>query len=469
MDLFDHAMEEDLKRKAPLAARMRPRTLEEFVGQEEIVGAGKLLYRAIMADRLFSSLIFWGPPGTGKTTLAMVIANHTESHFTSLSAVMAGKADLRQVISQAKDARKLYQKRTILFVDEVHRWNKAQQDGLLPYVENGTITLIGATTENPYFEVNSALVSRSRIFQLKSLTDQDIRTLLDRALSDGDRGYGDLEIKLDEDAREHLIRVAGGDARNALNALELAVESTPPDTDGRIHITLDIAQDSIQRRAVLYDKDGDAHYDTISAFIKSIRGSDPDAALYWLAKMLYAGEDPRFILRRLIISAGEDIGLADPQGLVVANAAAQAFDYIGLPEGVYPIVEAVLYLATAPKSNSTGAYFKAYDLIEKSARTNVPDHLKDANRDGKALGHGQGYVYPHAHPEHYVPQQYLPDELLGRYFYKPSNQGYEPEVASRLDRWREAQRAALGIRSTEEIPDLTEEQIQTIKTRHKKG
>ena len=469
MDLFDHAMQEDLKRKAPLAARLRPRTLDEFVGQEEIVGEGKLLYRAIMSDRLFSSLIFWGPPGTGKTTLAMVIANHTESHFTSLSAVMAGKADLREVINQASELRKLYQKRTILFVDEVHRWNKAQQDALLPFVENGTITLIGATTENPYFEVNRALVSRSRIFQLKALTDENIRRLLSRALEDSERGYGELDIKLDDDARDHLVRVAGGDARNALNALELAVESTLPDKTGTIHITLEIAQDSIQRRAVLYDKDGDAHYDTISAFIKSIRGSDPDAALYWLAKMLYAGEDPRFILRRLIISAGEDIGLADPQGLVVANAAAQAFDYIGLPEGIYPIVEAVLYLATAPKSNSAGAYFKAYDLIERSARTDVPNHLKDDNRDGKALGHGQNYVYPHAHPGHFAPQQYLPDELLGTYFYKPSSQGSEPEIAERLARWREAQRAALGITSTSEVPELSEEEIQSIKTRHKKG
>ncbi len=469
MDLFDHALEQDLKKKAPLAARLRPRTLDEFVGQEDIVGKGKLLYRAIMADRLFSSLIFWGPPGTGKTTLAMVIANHTESHFTSLSAVMAGKADLRRVIKEANDLRKMYQKRSILFVDEVHRWNKAQQDGLLPYVENGTITLIGATTENPYFEVNSALVSRSRIFQMKSLTDENISTLLHLALEDQERGYGDKEIKLDEDAEAHLIRVAGGDGRNALNALELAVESTLPDPGGVIQVTLDIAQDSIQRRAVLYDKDGDAHYDTISAFIKAIRGSDPDAALYWLAKMLYAGEDPRFILRRLIISAGEDIGLADPMGLVVANAAAQAFDFIGLPEGIYPIVEAVLYLSTAPKSNSAGAYFKAYDLIEKSSRTGVPNHLKDASRDRKALGHGQGYKYPHAHPDHFLPQQYLPDDLLGTYFYHPSTQGYESEVDERLTRWREAQRKALNIKTTEDIPDLTEREIQSIKTRHKKG
>ena len=469
MDLFDHAMEQDLKKKGPLAARLRPRTLDEFVGQEDIVGEGKLLHRAIMTDRLFSSLIFWGPPGTGKTTLAMVIANHTESHFTSLSAVMAGKADLRLVIKEARDLRKMYQKRTILFVDEVHRWNKAQQDGLLPYVENGTITLIGATTENPYFEVNSALVSRSRIFQLKSLTDEDIQTLLDRALEDKEFGYGNLQVTLEEDAKAHLIRVAGGDGRNALNALELAVESTLPDGEKVIRVTLDIAQDSIQRRAVLYDKDGDAHYDTISAFIKSIRGSDPDAALYWLAKMLYAGEDPRFILRRLIISAGEDIGLADPMGLIVANAAAQAFDYIGLPEGVYPIVEAVLYLATAPKSNSAGAYFKAYDMIEKSSRIGVPSHLKDASRDGKALGHGAGYQYPHAHPEHFLPQQYLPEDLLGTYFFRPSTQGYEPEIKERLSRWREAQRKALGIKTTEELPDLSEQEIQSIKTRHKKG
>jgi len=292
MDLFDHAMEEELKKKAPLAARLRPRTLDEFVGQDEIVGEGKLLYRAINADRLFSSLIFWGPPGTGKTTLAMVIANHTESHFTSLSAVMAGKADLRKVIAKADELRKMYQKRTILFVDEVHRWNKAQQDGLLPYVENGVITLIGATTENPYFEVNRALVSRSRIFQMKSLTDENIHALIQLALEDKERGYGEMKIDLAEDALAHLIRVAGGDGRNALNALELAVESTLPDKKGVVEITLDVAQDSIQRRAVLYDKDGDAHYDTISAFIKSIRGSDPDAALYWLAKMLYAGEDP---------------------------------------------------------------------------------------------------------------------------------------------------------------------------------
>lgn len=462
-DLFDHAMKERLKHEAPLAARMRPRSLNEFVGQEHIVGEGRLLSRAIRADRLFSSILLWGPPGAGKTTLARVIARHTESHFTTLSAVMSGKADLRQVLKEARNRRKMYQMRTILFVDEVHRWNKAQQDALLPNVENGTITLIGATTENPYFEVIGALVSRSRVFQLKALEDENIRTLLQRALADEERGYGKLAVKLEADAERHLVRVAGGDARNSLNALELAVESTPPTEDGYIHITLAVAQESIQRRAVLYDKDGDAHYDTISAFIKAVRGSDPDAALYWLAKMLYAGEDPRFILRRLLILAGEDIGLADPMGLVVTNAAAQAFRFVGMPEGVYAIVEATLYLATAPKSNSTGAYFKAFNLIEKASRTNIPQHLKDGSRDQEALGHGKGYQYPHAHPNHFLPQQYLPEDLLGTYFYTPSSQGYEEKIEARLTRWRTAQRQALGITKTKEMPDLSETKIKNIK------
>jgi putative ATPase len=467
MDLFDHALRERMKTEAPLAARMRPRTLDEFAGQEEIVGPGKLLRRAIEADRLFSSIILWGPPGTGKTTLAMVIANQTKSHFDTLSAVLAGKAELRQVIDKALERRKLYSARTILFVDEVHRWNRAQQDALLPHVENGAVVLIGATTENPYFEVIGALVSRSRVFQLRPLEDKDVRLILERALQDPERGYGTLKVSLDDDALEHLIRVAGGDARNALNALELAVESTPPGTAELIRITLEVAQESIQRRAVLYDKDGDAHYDTISAFIKSVRGSDPDAALYWLAKMLYAGEDPRFILRRLIILAGEDIGLGDPLGLVVASAAAQAFDYIGLPEGIYPIVEATLYLSTAPKSNTAGAYFKAFQRIEDEGLTAVPKHLQDSNRDAKALGHGAGYQYPHEGPDHYLPQQYLPRDLLGTYFYQASEQGYEVQVKERLARWREAQRQALGITRLEEIPDLSQETIQEIKHKHK--
>jgi putative ATPase len=469
MDLFDHAMKERIKTEAPLAARMRPRTLDEFIGQEPIVGEGRLLRRAIQADRLFSSIILWGPPGSGKTTLAQIIANQTESHFETLSAVLAGKAELRKVIDAAQERRKLYGKRTILFVDEVHRWNKAQQDALLPHVETGAVTLIGATTENPYFEVIGALVSRSRVFQLRPLEDDDVRRILENALQDEVRGYGGRDVRIDEDALEHLIRVAGGDARNALNALELAVESTPPDQQGRIPITLEVAQESIQRRAVLYDKDGDAHYDTISAFIKSVRGSDPDAALYWLAKMLYAGEDPRFILRRLLILAGEDIGLGDPMGLVVANAAAQAFDYVGLPEGVYPIVEATLFLATAPKSNSAGAYFKAFQLIEREGKTEVPRHLKDANRDAKALGHGEGYQYPHEASDHFLPQQYLPKPLLGTYFYRPSEQGYEAQVVERLERWREAQRRALGITQSETLPELDEDTIKQIKGKHKAG
>ena len=466
-DLFEHAMQQRIQNEAPLAARMRPRTLDEYVGQDQIVGKGKLLRRAIEADRLFSSILLWGPPGTGKTTLAQVIANQTKSHFETLSAVLAGKAELKEVIDAALERRRLYQKKTILFVDEVHRWNKAQQDALLPHVENGTFVFIGATTENPYFEVIGALVSRSRVFQLLPLTEDQTGKILDMALSDPERGYGNRKVSLDEAARLHLVDVAGGDARNALNALELAVESTPPGPDGTVRVTMEVAQESIQRRAVLYDKDGDAHYDTISAFIKSVRGSDPDAALYWLAKMLYAGEDPRFILRRLIILSGEDIGLADPLGLVVATSAMQAFTFIGLPEGVYPIVEATLYLATAPKSNTATSYFKAYERIENERIGEVPDHLKDNNRDAAALGHGKGYVYPHMYEDHFTPQQYLPKELLGTYFYTPSSVGNEVQVADRLERWREAQRKALGITRTEQIPDLTQEQIDAMKRKIK--
>ncbi len=467
MDLFSHAMQENMKSEAPLAARMRPRTLDEYAGQQHIVGPGKLLRRAIEADRLFASILLWGPPGTGKTTLAMVIANQTRSHFETLSAVLDGKPRLREVVDEAIQRRQFYNKRTILFVDEVHRWNRAQQDALLPHVENGTITLIGATTENPYFEVIGALVSRSRVFQLKALQDEDIRQLLKRALADPERGFGSRKIELESEAGWHFVRVAGGDARNALNALELAVETTPPDEDGLIRISLEVAQESIQRRAVLYDKDGDAHYDTISAFIKSVRGSDPDAALYWLAKMLYAGEDPRFILRRLIILAGEDIGLADPLGLVVVSSAINAFEFIGLPEGIFPIVEATLYLATAPKSNTANHYFKAFQLVEQKGKVEVPDPIKDGNRDAVALGHGKGYQYPHDHPDHFLPQQYLPREILGTYFYRPSDQGYEAEVAERLQRWRAAQEKALGITQTQTLPDLSEDAITEVKSKHK--
>jgi putative ATPase len=462
-DLFDHAMQARISHEAPLAARMRPKNLSEYIGQTQIIGEGKLLRRAIQTDRLFSSIIFWGPPGTGKTTLAQIIANTTQSHFETMSAVMAGLPELRIIIKDAKERRRLYQKRTILFIDEVHRWNKAQQDALLPHVENGILTIIGATTENPYFEVIKALVSRSRVFQLIPLSLEEIDQIINFALIDKERGYGDRKVILDEDARIHLIESGNGDARNVLNALELAVESTKPDIDESILITLEVAQESIQRRAVLYDKDGDSHYDTISAFIKSVRGSDPDAALYWLAKMIYAGEDPRFILRRLLILASEDIGLADPQGLIVANAALQSFNFLGLPEGIYPIVEATLYLSTAPKSNSAGAYFKAFDSIEQDGVGDVPVHLMDGNRDAVALGHGKDYIYPHEHEDHFFPQQYLPKNQMGKYFYSPSNEGYELVIKQRLERWREAQHKALCIKESENLPDLPMVKINKIK------
>ena len=436
MDLFEHSRREQIKHEAPLAARMRPRTLEEFVGQEHIVGEGRLLRRAIEADRLFSSIILWGPPGTGKTTLAMIIANRTKSHFDTISAVMAGVKDIRQLVKAARDRRGMYGQRTIVLVDEIHRFNKAQQDALLPHVEDGTIILIGATTENPYFEVIGPLVSRSRVFQLNPLSEDELRVVLKRALTDEERGYGKRKVRVDEEALAHLVRIAGGDARTALNALELAVESTPPDGQEFVHVDLKVAEDSIQRRALLYDKDGDAHYDTISAFIKSLRGSDPDAALYWLAKMIYAGEDPRFV-RRMIIFASEDVGLADPQALTVATSAAQALEWVGLPEAQYNLAEAAIYLATAPKSNSAGAYFKALADVEQEGKVEVPDHLKDATRDGQALGHGKGYKYPHDYPGHHVRQQYLPDELQGRRYYEPGELGYEREIAKWLRRFRE--------------------------------
>jgi putative ATPase len=438
-DLFEYSRKSQTEREQPLAARVRPRTLNEFVGQEHIVGSGTLLRRAIEADRV-SSMILWGPPGSGKTTLAMIIAYHTEAHFESISAVMAGVKEIRQLVQEAKNRRSMYGQRTILLVDEIHRFNKAQQDALLPYVEKGTIVLIGATTENPYFEVISALVSRTRIFQLKPLADEEIEIILRRALSDTERGLGKIPVQMDDDALAHLVHVAGGDARNALNALELAVTTTPADKEGGVHVDLTVAQESIQRRALLYDKDGDAHYDTISAFIKSLRGGDPDAALYWMARMIYSGEDPRFIVRRMIILASEDIGLADPQALVVATAAAQALEWVGLPEAQYALAEAAIYLATAPKSNSCGAYFKALSDIEQEGIIEVPNHLKDSSRDAKALGHGEGYQYPHDFPEHWVAQQYLPDGVQGRHWYEPGELGYEKTIKERLAEWRAARK-----------------------------
>ena len=465
-DLFDVASQDMIQRSQPLAARMRARSFDEYVGQDDIIGPGRLLRRAIEADKLFSSILLWGPPGTGKTTLAMIIAHTTRSHFEQINAVMSGVADIRRIVGEAQERLKLYRQRTILLIDEIHRFNKAQQDALLPHVENGTLILIGATTENPYFEVIGPLVSRSRVFQLKPLNDDNVRDLLNRALTDIERGYGGLIIDVDDDALDHLVRVAGGDARNALNALELAVESTPLNPDNKIHITLQVAQESIQRRAILYDKDGDAHYDTISAFIKSVRGSDPDAALYWLAKMLYAGEDPRFILRRLLILAGEDIGMADPNGLVVANAAAQAFQWMGLPEGIYPIVEATIYLASAPKSNSAGAYFRALKQVEAEGKVEVPTHLQDTNRDAKALGHGAGYQYPHEFDGHHVPQNYLPEAIKGMRFYEPSDQGYEAQVDERLTRWRRAVEQTLDI-EPHAGPQVTEQEIISLKKKLK--
>lgn len=434
MDLFDYQMKESSQQNSPLAARMRPRTLDELVGQDHIVGKGKLLRRAIESDRLFSSILLFGPPGTGKTTLAQLIASASSAHFESISAVLAGVPELRKVIADAQERRRLYNKRTILFVDEVHRWNKSQQDALLPHVENGLLTLIGATTENPYFEVNKALVSRSRIFEMHPLDEESLNIILDRALSDEQRGYGRKKIILDTDARHLLLERCNNDARSLLNALELAVESTSPDPDGSIPLTLAVAEESIQERALQYDKKGDNHYDTISAFIKSVRGSDPDAALYWVSKMLMAGEDPRFILRRLVILASEDIGLADPHAIQVATAAVAAFDFVGMPEGYYPISEAVLYLATAPKSNSVGAIYKAMEKIKKEGCGAVPIPLMDGSRDAKGLGHGQGYLYPHNYPEHHVKQQYLPTSVAGG-FYQPSDQGYEKEIRKRMEKW----------------------------------
>ena len=435
-DLFDAQADAAREANAPLADRMRPRTLDEFVGQDHILGEGKLLRRAIEADRV-TSVLFYGPPGTGKTTLARIIANTTEAHFTSMNAVLSGVKDIREAIQKAKNRLRHHQQRTILFIDEVHRFNKSQQDALLPHVENGTVVFIGATTENPYFEVNNALVSRSRVFELHPLDDEALARIANMALSDAERGYGDRNVHLTQDARAHLVNTANGDARSVLNALELAVETTPPDKDGVIRITLEVAEESIQQRAVLYDKEGDAHFDTISAFIKSLRGSDPDAALYWLARMVYAGEDPRFILRRMLIFAAEDVGLADPQALTLAESASRAFGYVGMPEGQFLLAECCLYLATAPKSNSAFAYFDALSFVRDEQTGDVPTHLKDPSRDKEGLGHGEGYKYPHAYQQHYTPQQYLPSDMQGTYFYAPSEQGYEQTVAQRLQAFRE--------------------------------
>jgi putative ATPase len=422
---------------------MRPRSLEDIIGQDHIVGPGRLLRRAIQADRL-SSIIFYGPPGTGKTSLARVIANTTRAAFESLNAVLSGIKDIREAIDRADERQRLYGKRTILFVDEVHRWNKAQQDALLPWVENGTVILIGATTENPFFEVNRALVSRSRIFQLKSLTAQDLRETARRALADRERGYGKWLVSFAEGALEHLVDVSGGDARSLLNALELAVETSPPQwppPEGeRIAVSFEAAEESIQRRAVLYDRDGDYHFDTISAFIKSVRGSDPDAALYWLAKMVRAGEDPSFIFRRMIILASEDVGLADPHALSVVISCAESFDRIGFPEGNFPLAQACLYLATAPKSNTAMAFFDALKEVEKED-AEVPSHLRDPSRDAEGFGHGEGYVYPHAYRDHWAAQQYLPASLKGRAFYLPSAIGYEGKIREEVLRKRELQAA----------------------------
>ncbi len=433
MDLFDYMRSNAMEKEAPLASRLRPRTLEEVVGQQHIIGKDKMLYRAIKADKL-GSVIFYGPPGTGKTTLAKVIANTTSAEFTQINATVAGKKDMEEVVQKAKNAMGMYGRRTILFVDEIHRFNKGQQDYLLPFVEDGTLILIGATTENPYFEVNSALISRSIIFELKPLEKEDIRTLIERAVYDVERGMGAYHAVIEEDAEEFLADIAGGDARAALNAVELAVLTTEPEKDGKIHITLDVASECIQKRVVRYDKTGDNHYDTISAFIKSMRGSDPDAAVYYLARMLYAGESVTFIARRIMICASEDVGNADPQALQVAVAAAQAVERIGMPESQLILSQAALYVACAPKSNSaTNAIFEATEAV-KSGKATIPPYLQDAHYPGAGkLGHGIGYEYAHDFPKHFSKQRYLPEELKDRKFYRPSGNGYEKKIQEYLD------------------------------------
>ena len=429
MDLFEYMRQQNMKDESPLASRLRPTTLDEVVGQQHIVGKDKLLYRAIKADKL-SSIIFYGPPGTGKTTLAKVIANTTSAEFMQINATSAGKKDMEEVVAAAKNNQGMYGKKTILFIDEIHRFNKGQQDYLLPFVEDGTIILIGATTENPYFEVNPALLSRSVIFELKKLSTEDIRTLLLRAVNDTEKGIGSYHAQMDDDALEFLADMANGDARAALTAIELGILTTDRSEDGIIHITLDVASECIQKRVINYDKTGDNHYDTISAFIKSMRGSDPDAAVYYLARMLYAGEDVKFIARRIMILASEDIGNADPQALQVAVAAAQAVERLGMPEARIVLAQAVTYMASAPKSNSAiNAIDKAMRVVQETKTPPVPVHLQDAHyKSAGKLGHGKGYKYAHDYKNHYVKQQYLPDGLIGEVFYEPSENGYEQQI-----------------------------------------
>ena len=429
MDLFEYMRQQNMKDESPLASRLRPTTLDEVVGQQHIVGKDKLLYRAIKADKL-SSIIFYGPPGTGKTTLAKVIANTTSAEFMQINATSAGKKDMEEVVAAAKNNQGMYGKKTILFIDEIHRFNKGQQDYLLPFVEDGTIILIGATTENPYFEVNPALLSRSVIFELKKLSTEDIRTLLLRAVNDTEKGMGSYHAQMDDDALEFLADMANGDARAALTAIELVILTTDRSEDGILHITLDVASECIQKRVINYDKTGDNHYDTISAFIKSMRGSDPDAAVYYLARMLYAGEDVKFIARRIMILASEDIGNADPQALQVAVAAAQAVERLGMPEARIVLAQAVTYMASAPKSNSAiNAIDKAMRVVQETKTPPVPVHLQDAHyKSAGKLGHGKGYKYAHDYENHYVKQQYLPDGLTGEVFYEPSENGYEQQI-----------------------------------------
>jgi putative ATPase len=438
MDLFQYMRETNMEKESPLAARMRPRTLDEVVGQQHIIARDKLLYRAISADKL-SSIIFYGPPGTGKTTLAKVIANTTKAEFTQINATIAGKKDMEEVVKKAKDNQGMYGKKTILFIDEIHRFNKGQQDYLLPFVEDGTVILIGATTENPYFEVNGALISRSIIFELKPLTVDDIKELLNRAVTDTERGMGAYKAVLHEDAAEMLADIADGDARHALNAIELGIMTTQRSEDGLIHITREVAEECIQKKVARYDKDGDNHYDTISAFIKSMRGSDPDAAVYYLARMLNAGEDPKFIVRRMMVCASEDVGNADPQALQVAVAASLAVERLGMPEARITLSQAATYIATAPKSNAAYlAVDEALQTVRETGNLPIPSHLQDAHYKGASkLGHGIGYKYAHDYKDHYVRQQYLPYELSGREFYSPTGNGYEKKISEHMKRLKE--------------------------------